>query len=295
MYAPIETHEEDARPQSIRVGRRALTGTAWLSMILFGVFTLGHYLRRAWIAQNADEWKDAWDATDPGLYRPQHTDPNRLMILHFVGGISLMFLGPIQLIPFMRRHYLDWHRILGRIYIGSALLAACGATLFVLLYGTSRDDKIEDYGNILFGSLVILCAAESYRHAAYTKKIERHKLWSWRLFALIFGAVLYRLYVTIYFAFVLFASWEGNAILYESLYFLFYLPNLLVVEVLWRYQDRQGQSDEQRHKAKVTEVSFHVLCILFLSTTTAIIFLYGWLPAILGMESTQSGLSELNG
>ncbi len=161
--------------------------------------------------------------------------------MHFIAGVVLMTAGPIQLIPSFRRKFLDGHRFIGRIYIAAALVASICATLFVFIYGTLRGDRYEDSGKVLFGALVYSCACQSYWHAAITKRIGEHKLWSWRLFSLVFGALLYRLYMTVYFAFVMYTSWEGNDSLYESLYFLFYVPNLVVVEVLWRMQQRNNE------------------------------------------------------
>jgi hypothetical protein len=74
-------------------------------------------------------------------------------MVHFLAGIVLVGLGPIQLVPWIRQNYLHLQRSTGRVYIGAALLAASCATLFVILYGTSRGDLYA--GNILFGTLVI--------------------------------------------------------------------------------------------------------------------------------------------
>lgn len=98
------------------------------------------------------------------------------------------------------------------------------------------------------------------------------------------GALLYRLYVTVYFALVLCTSWEGNDALYESLYFLFYLPNLVVVEIVWRMQQRNNDFMNSFQENKI--VIFGI--ILFLVTTSLGIFFLSWLPAIEGEDSIQS-------
>ena len=188
-----------------------------------------------------------------------------------------MTAGPIQLIPYIRRRYLNIHRIVGRLYIGAACMASVCATVFVLLFGTSRGNKFEDSGNILFGSLVLVCACQSYWHVKITHKIQLHKLWSWRLFALVIGALLYRLYVTVYFALVLYTPWEGSVVVYNSLYFLFYLPNLIVVEFLWQRQQTKG----------ILETTLLLCCAVFVLGTASTIFLLSWLPAIQGRVTTQ--------
>ena len=278
MYTPIESDEKLPKPQSsTRVEPPKLlhiitTCTVWISSCLFAIFTAGHYIRQA-LARNIE----AWESTDPGLYRPGRPVANyALMLLHFIAGTILMVAGPIQLIPSLRRRFISVHRVVGRVYIAAALIASICATTFAILYGTSRGDHYEDAGNILFGTLVLVCAYQSYKHAAITKKIESHKLWSWRLYSLVLGALLYRLYVVVYFAFLLFTPWSGCDALYESLYFLFYLPNLAVVEILWRKQQDESASP-------------HALafCIIFLASISLAAFISSWMPAILGKDSIQ--------
>mmetsp|Transcript_18559 Transcript_18559/g.38687 ORF Transcript_18559/g.38687 Transcript_18559/m.38687 type:complete len:93 (-) Transcript_18559:307-585(-) len=91
------------------------------------------------------------------------------MLLHFLAGIVLMTVGPIQLIPSFRRQFLGSHRFIGRIYIMAAMMASVCANLLVVIYGTSRGNWFEDAGNVVFGVLMFSCACQSYRHAAITK------------------------------------------------------------------------------------------------------------------------------
>ena len=108
---------------------RILTGTTWISMLVFGLFASGHYVRRAlngtWSSPSI-----GWDLSDPNLYRPNSPRGNLLMVIHLIFGTILMVLGPIQLIPSVRRNYLNLHRLMGRLYIVSTITAA---TLHVFL------------------------------------------------------------------------------------------------------------------------------------------------------------------
>lgn len=282
MYSSIENqneHEFSAATSLLySMTLRLLTVVVWISAGLFGFFTAAHYIKRSEIfSVNEVQQQQAWERTDPGLFRPENPAANRFMLLHFVAGVVLMGAGPIQLIPAIRRRNINLHRIVGRIYLGAAFTASLCATLFVLFYGTSRGNKFEDAGNILFGSLVLICASQSYWHVKFSHKINAHKLWSWRLFALVIGALLYRLYVTVYFALVLYTPWKGSLAVYNSLYFLFYLPNLVVVETIWRRQ----QAKDGR------EASLLLFSSLFVVATSATIFLLSWLPAIQGKVTTQ--------
>ena len=281
MYTPIESDDDEPpqlstrEPSSTAKLKTLTTSVVWISSWFFAIFTAGHYIRHALQGEIRE-----WETTDPGLYRPKHSIANGLMLFHFFAGVILMIAGPVQLIPSFRQNFLDIHRLIGRMYIFAALMASLCATIFVLMYGTSRGDHYEDSGNILFGLLVFLCACQSYRHVAFTKKMAFHKLWSWRLYSLVLGALLYRLYATVYFAFLLYTPWQGNDAMYESMYFLFYLPNLVVVEILWRMQQQQPQN--------AIKVGLFSFCTIFLVTTSLAIFFFSWLPAIQGKSSVQS-------
>lgn len=160
MYSSITDHDDAAKKQTDinttlhnHIFTFTLTTSVWISSILFAIFTGAHYIRHSLIGQ-IDKWNDTY----PGLYRPQNIAANRLMILHFLAGIVLMTVGPVQLIPSFRRQFLDSHRLIGRIYIMEAMTASVCATLFVVIYGTSRGDRFEDAGNVLFGGAdVFLC------------------------------------------------------------------------------------------------------------------------------------------
>lgn len=151
MYAPIENSDTPAISSSsqTRILFTVLAVCAWIGMLLFGICTAFHYVRRAFVGQ-----MQGWDTTDPGLYRVASPISNGSMLLHFVAGVILMVLGPIQLIAWMRRNHINIHRVIGRIYISSALIAATCATFFVVCFGTSRGNRYEEGINTLERSVV---------------------------------------------------------------------------------------------------------------------------------------------
>lgn len=274
------------------IGIRVLTIGVWLTAVVFASFTAVHYVRTTF---QGDETKKAWDLTDKGLYREATPSANHLMVAHFLAGIYLMLAGPIQLIKPFRQRFLHVHRIMGRLYIGTALVAASCATAFVLLYGTPRKNRHEDVNNVLFGLSVLLCATQSVRHAAFTKQIDRHKKWSWRLYALILGVLLFRLYKTTYNYFIVAAAppnhqQQQQYWTYNALFYLLFLPNLMVVEYLWyRRLDPRLWWD----------VGLVASAAIFLSFASLHIATASWIPAMLvssynGTSSAIAVASEYN-
>mmetsp|Transcript_27841 Transcript_27841/g.34380 ORF Transcript_27841/g.34380 Transcript_27841/m.34380 type:complete len:248 (-) Transcript_27841:359-1102(-) len=179
--------------------QQKLVVVVWIASFLFAISTLVHYIYPA-LVQN--KW-DVWDATDPGLYRRDCSNiPNYIMLLHMIGGTYMMFVGPIQLIPSIRRNHLKLHKWMGRMYIIGAFMASIFATTFCLVYSNGRRNVHENVGNSILGGSKFVCAFESIRYIKL-KDIESHKIWSYRLYATALGALLYRLYVTIYWGLVI--------------------------------------------------------------------------------------------
>ena len=294
MYSPVpevdesatnttavsKSKEENVNHNSRETALKALTITVWISGICFAVFATGHYVRHAWM----DEW-ELWDLSDLHLYRPAQPFANMLMVTHLIGGSLLMLLGPIQLIPSIRRWYLSFHRWTGRIYVTTALVTALAVSTFVVLYRTSRNDVYEDVGNVVLGISMMICATQSYRHVR-NGRIEQHKWWSYRLYALVLAALLYRLYVVVYFALILFTPWTGSRFIFESLFFLFFLPNLMLVQ-LYRQVPHTTRLSKVLYSA-----SLYIAATIFIGFTTGLLIFYNWWPSLKGQDVGQASNIE---
>ena len=257
-----------------------LTVLVWVSMLSFGMFAAFQYVLPVVFGQH---WH-RWNKTDPGLYRDKTPFANVIMIVHLTCGVYLMTVGPIQLIPHIRRKYLDLHRWTGRIYIGAVLLLTTCTTIFVLRYRTSRDWIHEDIGNVIFGSAGFYSALQSYKYVAISKDIMRHKLWSWRLFAVIFGAAWYRIYS--WPVFLIFQNCTPNFFTNLTFYLIF-PPFWLLIELIW-HQDYWESTllllpiKADYLKDALIQVAFVVLLSLMLP-----VFLLTWVPSALNLPTVQ--------
>lgn len=267
-HGPLHDEQEKPKRQATVVGVAIL----WTSMIGFGSFALFQYALPALLQGN---WK-RWDITDAGLYRSNST-ANHIMVYHIACGVVLQALGPIQLIPWVRRNYIQIHRILGRIYIGSALGASGLATLYVLLYRTSRNWIHEDVGNVLFGFAVFISACLSLW---YIRKgdIESHRVWSIRLFLAVFGATVFRVATVPYFVAVILGAPSSQAVV-NSLFYIMVFPSWIGFELVREKHMELG--------TKSILVASTIWAIL-----TIIVFVGAWLPAILSKPSLQTGLFD---
>lgn len=252
--------------------RFALTTTTWISAGLFGLYILAHYAG-AWSDGQPQRWNDVL----PGLYEPGRESATVGIGAHFVAGGIILALGFIQFIDGIRARVPAVHRWLGRFYVAAAFTAGVGGTAFIFLHGTIGG-PVMDVGFGLYGVLTTLCAVQTYRHAR-ARRLELHRAWALRLFALAIGSWLYRMD---YGFWMLLANGAGHEQDFRGPFdqvmaFFFYIPNLVVVELMLR-SGRGGAS--LGGKLAATGAFVAATGLLLLGTYYFTKFYWG--PAILG-------------
>jgi uncharacterized membrane protein len=261
------------RPPDARAVRGAsvvLVVTVWVSVGLFGAYILAHYAGAV-----ADRDLPAWNAVLPRLYEPSTPAATVAIGLHFLAGGVILVFGCIQLIGALRDRYPALHRALGRVYVTAALLAGIGGLGYILIKGTVGG-PVMDVGFAGYGVLMIICAGQAYRHAR-ARRIEGHRAWALRLFALAVGSWLYRMD---YGFWLLLSGGLGHTEDFRGPFdrvmaFGFYLPNLLVVEAFLRARRGTASAATRRLAAGVLvgAAGFLVLGTYFFAVEL-------WLPAI---------------
>jgi hypothetical protein len=214
---------------SLRYTSFLLVTTVWVSAGLFGLYILAFYFA-ALFGGNLEKWNNIL----PGLYHQGSPAATSGIGLHFAMGGIILMLGSIQLIDAIRVRYPKFHRWVGRIYVISCFFAAIGGLIFILAKGTIGG-TVMNIGFSLYGVLMLICAIETYRHAA-ARRIDKHRAWALRLYALAIGSWLYRMD---YGFWLLLADGLGHSRNFEGPFdrvmaFFFYIPNLLVAEVIIR-------------------------------------------------------------
>lgn len=220
---PIENSISDV---AIKVTGRLLVAAVWISATLFGLYILSYYFI-ALLKGNSGQWNE----TLPGLYDKEKGAATVGIGIHFAAGGIILILGCIQLIESIRDKFPALHRWLGRVYILASVLAAIGGLVFIFVKGTIGG-LIMDIGFAGYGVLMFVTAVQAYRHAV-AGRLELHRAWALRLFALAIASWLYRMDYGFWF---LVADGLGHTKTFSGPFdyfmdFFFYLPNLLVAEV----------------------------------------------------------------
>ena len=160
------------------------------------------------------------------------------IIIHIIGGVLALGLGPFQFLNRFRSRYPKVHRWMGRLYLfGIALGGIAGLYMAFYAYAGIA-------ASLGFASLALLWLATgtmAYR-TIRAGDISRHREWMIRNFALTFAAVTLRIWMmplTIVF---------GGELGYEIAAWICWLPNLFVAEAIIR-----GRIRFQRNSAGIQE------------------------------------------
>jgi len=203
-------------------------GTVWLSATLFALYILAFYIG-TWV-QGGDLAR--WDQYLHNLYEPQKPHASVFIGLHFLFGALILLLGFTQFLSGIRDRWPRAHRITGRIYVFACLVTAVGGLGFILIQGTTGG-PVMDIGFGLNGILFLVAGIMTIREAM-ARRLESHRAWAYRLFALAISSWLYRMYYGFWFA--LFGT-LGHKHDFTGWFdyimdFWFYLPSLAVAEIL---------------------------------------------------------------
>ena len=207
----------------------ALVATVWGSVMLFGLYILAFYAGAL-----AEGRMATWNGNLPGLYVPGSRAATAGIGLHFAAGGVILALGCIQLMGGVRNRWPAVHRWTGRVYATAALLAGVGGLTFIVTNGTIGGTPM-DVGFGLYGVLTVVAAMQAVRHAR-ARRMEVHRAWALRLFALAIGSWLYRMD---YGFWLLLADGAGHTQTFDGPFdhvmdFFFFIPNLLVAEAFIR-------------------------------------------------------------
>jgi uncharacterized membrane protein len=110
-----------------------------------------------------------------------------LIVPHIAGGVLALLIGPIQFSSRMRRHYPQFHRLLGRIYVGAVFVAA---PLAIMLSQHRHDPRAIHF---VVATSVQACTWMITTLAAFLTAlnghIQQHREWMIRSYAVTYTFV----------------------------------------------------------------------------------------------------------
>jgi len=118
-------------------------------------------------------------------YRAQLWHDRFLLVPHALCGIIALLSGPLQFSTRIRRKYLQFHRVLGRVYVISVLVAA---TISLIL---TQGSGLEIATYVQAGSWIV-CTVAAFL-TARNGHIAQHRQWMVRSYAVTFTFISTRL------------------------------------------------------------------------------------------------------
>jgi uncharacterized membrane protein len=168
---------------------------------------------------------------DPQVYfQPDvYQDKTIGLMTHITGMIVAVLVGPFQFLRSLRERHFDAHRLLGKVYIVSAVVGALGG-LYMSPFSASGAVTHVSFALMGLGTLLATTAALVRIRDG---NVQSHREWMTRSYALIFGGVTLRLY-----AGPLEATF-GEHVGYAITSWACWVPNLLFAEWLIRSRLRR--------------------------------------------------------
>jgi hypothetical protein len=223
---------DPAAPTAVRLPR-------WLPRLFFlaslvGLTVFGIYILLRATGQTPRNFGQ-WDALVSGKPMAGLADAfaNIGIGIHYFMGAVLVLAWPILLSQRIRARHRTVHRWTGRVYVAAGLLAGAGGMAFIL---ARHDGGASHVAFAIWGGVMMLSATMAFVHAR-ARRIELHRAWAIRLFAMVLGSWLFD---------IEYRAWRdlaGGAGIgsggsygpfdYAILY-LFFVPNLLVAEYFIR-------------------------------------------------------------
>ena len=113
---------------------------------------------------------------------------------HLAGGVTALLIGPVQLWLGLTRQHLRLHRLLGRIYLGTAVLGLSGASY--LIAKELPTDWVFAGGLLGLACAWLLTTGMGYL-AIRRRRIQQHQEWMIRSYVVASAFVFFRVFVDV--------------------------------------------------------------------------------------------------
>jgi uncharacterized membrane protein len=199
---------------SIGVGRRVPIW--WWPAALLAVGVAGYSLRYVVLGASAYV---------PEL-APSFLQRRGLVVVHTLFGPAALVLGLGNLLPALRNRRWAAHRLIGRVYVVSALMLGSAG---LALAQHAAAGVVTRTGFTVLALVTLTTTLVGYRHIR-RGHVRAHREWMLRSYACIFGAVTLRIWLPI-----LISVYGGQfAPAYRWVAWISWVPNLMLAELIIR-------------------------------------------------------------
>jgi uncharacterized membrane protein len=173
-------------------------------------------------------WSVRYFTFNPEVYFERQRDVYEAetlgLMLHIGGMMVAAAMGPFQFIRSFRNRHVKVHRTMGKLYLAGAAVGGLGG-LYMAQFSASG--IVSDIGFALLAVLLLITTGMAYI-AIRNRRIQEHREWMTRSYALVLAAVTLRIYLPILEG--LLGEQDG----YALVAWLCWVPNLIVAEAIVR-------------------------------------------------------------
>ena len=167
------------------------TASLWFIVAVIGQWLFAIYVAAFYggTAMQGDFIK--WNRVLPHGYIEGETMGNLAVGIHLLFAIVILIGGPLQFIPQVRNRFRKFHRINGRLYVGTVFLVSFSGVIMVIMRGTISG-LLGDISISINAILILIFSILTVRKAI-SKKFEAHRQWAFRLFLVANGVWFFRI------------------------------------------------------------------------------------------------------
>lgn len=169
---------------------------SWFAVFFAGQLIFASYIILLYWWSAAQGRLERWNAATPHLYVEGAPLHNAVFALHIAAAALISLLGPLQLLPAIRRYAPRFHRLSGRFYIFFAF--AIGIDGMLLAWRKGSVGGTMDHVIISINALIILvCAYYTIRYAV-KRELAIHNRWAVHLVLGMSGVWLFRVFLMLW-------------------------------------------------------------------------------------------------
>jgi hypothetical protein len=159
---------------------------AVLGQWIFGLYVLLFYGKATFTGHTED-----WNKVLPNGYVAGDTLGNLVVASHLLLAAIIIFGGPLQLIPKIRKYMPVFHKWNGRIYILCAYIISLSGFYMVWIRGSVGG--LIQHISISINAILIMFFATLAIKYAMVRNIKSHRIWAIRLFLVMNGVWFFRI------------------------------------------------------------------------------------------------------
>lgn len=145
-----------------------------------------------------------------------------LFYIHVVSSMLVIFVAPLQFLKSLRKSNIKWHRLFGKLYVGSILRLAAPSGFLMAFY--AEGGWWSTVGFSLLSMFWFFSTLKAFI-AIKNRNVDLHEIWMIRSYAFTMAAVTLRLLVPIFSTFI-----SNHELIYIMTAWMSWLINLTIAE-----------------------------------------------------------------